>query len=239
MYMMKNEETKMKLSEHTIEVLKNFAGINPNIVITPGQKLKTISEAKNILASAEINEDFPSEFGIYDLNEFLSVINLVGGKPNLDFENEYVYIQQDDKDPYFGSVKYFFAEKDILTTPQKDITMPDPEFSIAVSEESLNRIRKAAAVLGHSELAISGEQGCINATILDDKDATANIFKLELAANNDCTNSFNFVINISNLKFLPGDYHLSISSKLISHWQNTAVPVEYFVALEKTSEFHV
>ena len=229
----------MKLSEHTIEVLKNFAGINPNIVISPGQKLKTISEAKNILASAEITEDFPSEFGIYDLNEFLSVINLVGGKPDLDFQDACVFVHNDDKDPYFGSVQYFFAEKDILTTPQKDITMPDPEFTIPISEDSLNRIRKAAAVLGHTELSISGENGVINAIILDDKDKTANVFKLELAVDNDCKNSFNFIVNISNLKFLPGDYHLSISSKLISHWQNTAVPVEYFVALEKTSEYHV
>ena len=86
MYMTKNEEMMMKLSEHTIEVLKNFAGINPNIVISPGQKLKTISEAKNILASAETTEDFPQEFGIYDLNEFLSVIGLVGSNPSLDFD---------------------------------------------------------------------------------------------------------------------------------------------------------
>ena len=239
MYMMKKKEMMMKLSEHTIEVLKNFAGINPNIVISPGQKLKTISEAKNILASAETTEDFPQEFGIYDLNEFLSVIGLVGGNPTLDFQNESVHIQQDETDPYFGSVKYFFAEKDILTTPQKDITMPDPEFTISISEEALNRLRKAAAVLGHSELAISGEDGVIWASILDDKDATSNQFKLELAHDNNCKNSFTFVVNISNLKFLPGDYHLSISSKLISHWQNSAVPVEYFVALEKTSEFHV
>ena len=229
----------MKLSEHTIEVLKNFAGINPNIVVSPGQNLKTISEAKNILASAEITEDFPLEFGIYDLNEFLSVINLVGANPNFDFANELVHVQQDEADPYFGSVKYFFAEKDILTTPQKDITMPDPEFTISISEETLNRIRKAAAVLGHNELAILGEDGVVWAAILDDKDATSNQFKLELAQDNDCKNSFTFVINISNLKFLQGDYHLSISSKLISHWQNSAVPVEYFVALEKTSEFHV
>lgn len=63
----------MQVSNETIEVLKNFAGINPNIVISPGQKLKTISEAKNIMAEADITEDFPLEFGIYDLHEFLSV----------------------------------------------------------------------------------------------------------------------------------------------------------------------
>ena len=81
----------MQVSNETIEVLKNFAGINPNIVISPGQKLKTISEAKNIMAEADITEDFPQEFGIYDLNEFLSVLSLVDN-PQLDFDENFVKV---------------------------------------------------------------------------------------------------------------------------------------------------
>ena len=117
----------MKLSKHTIEVLKNFSTINPNIVVSPGQQLKTIAEAKNILASAEITEDFAQEFGIYDLNEFLSAINLVGD-PELSFEESFVKLQADASIPHKGSVKYFFSEKDILTSPSKEVDMPDPEF---------------------------------------------------------------------------------------------------------------
>lgn len=234
---MKNE-VKMKLSKHTIEVLKNFSTINPNIVVSPGQQLKTIAEAKNILASAEITEDFAQEFGIYDLNEFLSAINLVGD-PELSFEESFVKLQADASIPHKGSVKYFFSEKDILTSPSKEVDMPDPEFSIQIEEDSLNQIRKAAAILGHNELALSGEDGVITAKVLDDKDSTANIFELELDRNNDCKNKFTFIVNISNLKLLPGDYYVSISSKLISHWTNSHIPVNYYIALEKGSEFHV
>ena len=233
MYMIKNE-VKMKLSKHTIEVLKNFAAINPNIVISPGQQLKTIAEAKNILASAEITEDFPEEFGIYDLNEFLSVMNLLGD-PDLVFEDKFVLIQADGQ----GSIKYFFSEKDILTTPSKEVTMPNPEVSVNISEASLNQIRKAAAILGHNELALSGKDGVITARVLDDKDSTSNTFALGLDPKNDCKNEFTFVVNISNLKLLPGDYYVSISSKLISHWTNSTVPVNYYIALEKGSEYHV
>jgi hypothetical protein len=224
----------MKLSKHTIEVLKNFAAINPNIVISPGQQLKTIAEAKNILASAEITEDFPEEFGIYDLNEFLSVMNLLGD-PELTFTDKFVTITSSGQ----GSVQYFFSEKDILTTPTKEVDMPDPEVSVNISEASLNQIRKAAAILGHNELALSGKDGVISARVLDDKDSTSNTFALGLDPKNDCKNEFTFIVNISNLKFLPGDYYVSISSKLISYWSNSTVPVNYYIALEKGSEYHV
>ena len=134
----------MNISNETMEVLKNFASINPNLVFQPGQTLKTISEAKNIMAVAETVEDFP-EFGVYDLNEFLSVLNLIS-TPTLSYESNLVKIESD-----VSKVKYFFSDKEILTTPQKDITMPDAEFGVEISADIISQIRKAAAVLGHSE----------------------------------------------------------------------------------------
>ena len=136
-------------------------------------------------------------------------------------------------------MNYFFSAPEILTTPEKDLTMPDAEFNIELSMLTLNNIRKAAAVLGHNELIISGENGEVSAKVVDSKDATANSYEIELDSDNDCKNKFSFVINIANLKLLDGDYRLSISSKLISSWQNGNFPVNYFIALEKTSEFHV
>ena len=84
-------EKNMILSDDTLNVLKNFATINPNLVFKPGQRLSTISEAKTIMAKAEIVEDFPQEFGIYDLNEFLSVCGLIEN-PQLNFEEKSVLI---------------------------------------------------------------------------------------------------------------------------------------------------
>ena len=59
----------MKISKETLDVLKNFSAINPNLVINEGNKLSTIAEAKNIMASTTVSETFPKEIGIYDLNE--------------------------------------------------------------------------------------------------------------------------------------------------------------------------
>lgn len=225
----------MNISNETIDVLKNFAAINPNIVINPGQVLKTISEAKNIMAIADIQEDFPQSFGIYDLNEFLSVISLIES-PDIDFDSKFATIKSST-----SSVKYYFSEPEILTTPQKDITMPECEFGVSITEEQLSQLKKAAAVLGHSELVLSGNDGNITATISDEKDATANTFSFDLDSDNECKNDFDFVINIANLKLLPGDYFVSISSKLISNWTNVSrtAPINYFIALEKSSEFRV
>jgi len=223
----------MNLSNDTLNVLKNFATINPNLVFKPGQKLKTISESKTILASATIVEDFPKEFGIYDLNEFLSVLSLIDN-PTLVFEDKAVLITGSGQ-----KIRYFFSESDILTTPQKDIQMPDPEVGVNIEEDKLNQIRKAAAVLGHTELAITGSNGVITASVLDTRDSTSNLFEIDLDKDNSCKNEFNFVVSIPNLKLLPGDYFVSISSKLISNWTNSNYPVDYFIALEKNSSYDV
>tara|TARA_Y100001938_G_scaffold24243_1_gene31788 strand:- start:726 stop:1406 length:681 start_codon:yes stop_codon:yes gene_type:complete len=222
------------LSDDTINVLKNFATINPNLVFTPGQKVKTISESKTILAQADITEDMPKEFGIYDLNEFLSVYNLVE-QPTLTFEDKSVLINGANNQV----VRYFFSETEILTTPQKDIQMPDAELGFTLTDEILNQIRKAAAVLGHTELSLKGDNGVITASVVDTKDTTSNSFSYELDRDNACKNDFNFILSIPNLKLLPGDYFVSISSKLISNWTNNNYPIEYFIALEKNSSFSV
>lgn len=222
------------LSEDTINVLKNFATINPNLVFTPGQKVKTISEAKTIMAQADIVEDMPKEFGVYDLNEFLSVYNLVE-QPSLEFEDKSVLINGANNQV----VRYFFSETEILTTPQKDIQMPDAELGFTLTDEILNQIRKAAAVLGHTELSLKGDNGVITASVVDTKDNTSNSFSYELDRDNACVESFNFIVSIPNLKLLPGDYFVSISSKLISNWTNNNYPIEYFIALEKNSSFGV
>lgn len=228
----------MKLSEDTIAVLKNFATINPNLVIKPGQKLKTIAESKTIMAEADIVEDFPVEFGIYDLNEFLSVLSLIPD-PELEFFDNHVTISNDQVG-WQQKVTYYYSNPEILTTPQKAITMPNAEVGMNLSEEDLKKINQAAAVLGHSDLSYVQDESTY-AKIYDAKDATANQYTLDLTMQADVKvpNKFNFDFNIANLKLLPGDYYISLSSSKISNWTNSNYPVEYFIALENSTDFHV
>jgi hypothetical protein len=223
----------VSISNDTLSVLRNFSSINPNVVLKPGQEVKTISEAKNILAVADITEDFPTEMGIYDLNEFLSVVNLVND-PQLSFGDNHVDVVGGN-----SKVKYFFSDSSILTTPQKDITMPDCEVTVSFTDDILSQIRKAASALGHSEMSISATEDGVNIKVFDSKDSSANIYNIQLA--NDAgykEGQFEFVININNLKLLDGDYEVNISSKLISEWKNTTKPVRYYIALEKNSNYN-
>ena len=96
----------MELNEATLQILKNLASINSNIVIDEGNTIKTISEAKNILSEATIEEIIPQKFGVYDLNEFLGVLGLVD-KPSLKFTENYATINDSTGR---SKVKYFFSD---------------------------------------------------------------------------------------------------------------------------------
>ena len=222
----------MQLSEETIALLQTFASINPNIVLKPGQEIKTISEAKNILATASVVEDFPHDLGIYDLNEFLNVLGLVDD-PSVTFSEKSVKVKGKG-----SGVNYYLAEPSILTTPERDITMPSAEVVVELTAEKLSKAKKAASVLGHLDLAFIGNDDGISIKVFDPKDSSANTFELALG-DNTTGQTFSFIMNISNLKIIDGDYDVQISSKLISKWVNKTKPVSYFIALEKSSTFGV
>ena len=216
----------MQLSEKTIEVLKNFANINPNLVVSAGSNLKTISEAKNIMASADIDETFENGFGIYDLNEFLSAFNLIES-PTLEFTDNAVKIKGAG-----SQVEYRFANVEILTQPAKSVTMPDVDLSVTISAEDISQIKRAAGALGHPVLSIYSDDGAnLVVKVCDPNNPTANTWSKTIA--NDRYGTFDYQFLISNLKLLPGDYQVSISNKFISSWKSPVV--EYWIALEKTS----
>lgn len=222
----------MELSENTLQILKNYAGINSNIVFNEGNSIQTISEAKNVLSAASTVEDFPQDFGIYDLNEFLNVLGLVD-VPNLSFEKDYVLISDSSGR---SKVKYFFSDPDMLTSPSKKIVMPQCEVQFTLDANTLSRIKRAAAALGHDEVSITPGNGHLTLSVVDSKNATSNTFAIDIAGNYP-EDPFNFVISISNLKIIPGDYHVAISSKLISEFSNNELGVSYWIALEKSSTY--
>jgi len=201
------------------------------MVFKPGSSIATIAEAKNIMASATITESFPQEFGIYDLNEFLSTLALVEN-PDLSFSEDSITIK-DGK----TSIRYFYASMDLLTAPSKQVTMPNPEVSFILSEDVLNKVKRASSVLGHANIEIKGENGKIIVNLTDAKNASANKYSIVVDENNACKEVLSFILVIGNLKMVSGDYTVEISSKLISHLKHTTLPVEYWIALEKTSTF--
>lgn len=223
----------IKLSSQTLDILKNFSSINSNLVVNAGEPLSTISEAKNIMAIASVSESFQSDFGIYDLGEFISMFGLLQD-PELDFKEDAVVFSSGR-----SKANYRFADRSILTSPKNKINMPSSDLSVSISGETLNQIRKAASVLGHSTVSVHGEGGKVTLSLVDPKNSTANTFSVVLDENNPQQGSFDLQFVIANLKVLSGDYVVDISSKFISHWKHESLPVQYYIALEKTSTFNV
>ena len=222
------------ISEATIQVLKNFASINSNIVIENGSSIRTISEAKNILAKAEVEQTFPQRFGIYDLSEFLGVLGLVD-TPVLDFAGDYVTIGDSTGR---SNIKYFFSDPDMLTTSTKDVKMPEGDVKFRLDMDTLNKLKRAAAALGHSELIIESSEnaGLAKLTVTTTDNSTANTFSIDIPVEEN-SSSYKFVYNINNLKILTGNYDVEISSKLISKLTNAETKLQYWIALEKTSTY--
>lgn len=222
----------MELSEKTLTVLRNYATINPNVVINEGDEIKTISEAKNVLSSAKLDVQFPKTFGIYDLSEFLSVLSLINS-PRLTFEDNYVLVGDNSGRT---RIKYFYSDIDILTVPSKDIVMPECEVSFSFDKETLSRVKRAASVLGHNEMSLTVVDDVLVLSVIDQNDKTSNVFSIDVDGTYKNPN-FSFVFNISNLKMVEDDYRVDISSKLISHFVNDESGIQYWVALEKSSTY--
>ena len=220
----------MKLSNNTTNILKNFSQINQSILIKEGNKLKTISVMKNILAEAEIEEDFEKEFAIYDLNQFLSGLSLYDS-PDLDFGESYLTIRDGRR-----RAKYFFADPDVIVSPpEKEISLPTRDVCFTVATQQLDKLLKAAAIYQVPDLSAIGRNGKVELVVRDKKNDTSHEFSEEVGETED---EFNFNFKVENIKIIPGTYDVVISSKLLAEFTNKNTNLKYYIALEPDSTYN-
>ena len=222
----------MNISENTMQILKNYGSINPNFIARKGNTITTISEAKNILSSCSIEEEFEQDMGIYDLNEFLNVLSLVD-QPKLDMEEKWCTVKDSTGR---SKVKYFFTDPEMLTTPtDKMITNAAANLEFAISftldNDTLSKIKRAAGALGHSSMKIEFISNAITLTVFDTENPTSNTFTIEVPGQAESEGTW--VLNINNLKIVPGDYEVKVSNKNISNFIHKEKPIQYWIALEK------
>ena len=220
----------MNLCDNTLGILKNFAGINNSILVKEGNQLRTISVAKNILAEAEIDEDFPRQFGIYDLNQFLNGLSL-HQDPDLDFSEEsYLTIREGKR-----RVKYFFADPQVIVAPpEKEITLPSQDVCFQLDSTALDKLLKAAAVYQLPDLSAVGGKGVVKLVVRDKKNDTSNEFAVVVG---ETDKKFTFNFKVENIKIIPGAYDVVVSQKLLSKFTNTNFNLKYYIALEPDSTF--
>ena len=220
----------MKLSDKTLTLLKNFSSINQSILFKQGSSLRTISVMKNILAEAQIDEDLPKDFGIYDLNQFLNGLGL-HNSPELDFADaNYVVIKEGRM-----KSKYFFADPNVIVTPpDKEITLPSEDVSFELSTSQLDKLLKAAAIYQLPDLAVVGGDSVVKIVVRDKKNDTSNDFSIVVG---ETESIFSFNFKVENIKIVPGTYDVVVSQKLLSRFTCRDYDLKYFIALEPDSTF--
>lgn len=221
----------MKLSDNTLTILKNFSSINQSILVKSGNQLRTISIAKNILAEAKISEEFPRDFAIYDLNQFLNGLSL-HQNPELDFSQEsYLKITEGKK-----RVKYFYADPNVIIyPPEKNIELPSKDICFQLDTIVLEKLLKAASVYHLPDLSAVGESGVIKLVVRDKKNDTSNEYSI-VVGETDSIFTFNF--KVENIKMISGAYDVVISSKLLSEFKSSKYELKYYIALEPDSTFN-
>ena len=220
----------MKLSDSTLSLLKNFSTINQSILFKQGNRLRTMSVMKNILAEATITEELPKDFGIYDLGQFLNGMGL-HQSPELDFANEGHVVIKEGK----MRSKYFFADPNvIITPPEKPIELPSEDVTFELSTDQLDKLLKAASIYQLPDLSVVGENGAVKLLVRDKKNDTSNSFSIAVG---DTESKFAFNFKVENIKILPGTYEIVVSQKLLSRFSAKNYDLTYWIALEPDSTF--
>ena len=219
----------MFLSQETVSILKNFSTINQSILIREGKQLRSMSVMKNILVEADITEEFEKDVAIYDLNQFLNCLSLVPGA-EVSLEDNSIVISDGT-----NSIDYRYSDPSVIAAPpDKELKLPSEDVCVVLSEEHLETVKKAAAVLQIPDVTLVGDGERIHLTVRDKKNTGSNSYSIDVG---DTTHVFQFNLKVENLKLIAGDYDVVISSKNLAKFTNHSRPVVYYIAVEPDSTF--
>lgn len=223
----------MKLSDNTMSVLKNFADINTGVFLKKGKTQRTISKMKTVLAEAMIEEELPSDVGIYELNQLLSVLSMHKEKPELNFDGKNVVVLGNAGR---SKTKIRACEKEmIITPPEKNLTVDSPEVTLSFTSEDFTWVMKAASVLGSPNIRIESDGKKVMFTALDLQNNAAHTESLEIADGVGDNYAFNF--KTENFKMVPGGYDVVISTKGVANFKHKTFKLQYWIATEAGSTF--
>lgn len=218
----------MKLSESTVNVLKNFSGINQSLLFKEGNTLRTISPLRTIYVEASVGENFTKEFAVYDLNKLLAKVSLYKDA-HLSFEDDRLTISTENKKKS-DYIKYC-SPKVIVSPPEKNITLGEPDCTFSLSEEDLEWMRKSAGISGSPNFVFESDGSTITFVATDVKDDAADRSSVEIGTVQDNT-KFRVVMKAENFKLLDGSYDVEISKKGLAKFKHKTVNITYFIAIE-------
>lgn len=226
--------TSMKISKRTLDILKNYASVNSNLLVKPGNTISTISPVKNILSEVEVDETFEVEFGIWDLNKFLGTISLFND-PEFEFGDKSVTISGSNS----SSVVYRYCEPKLLTVPTKKVQMPKVAVSFELTQKAFAELLKAAAVLQLPDIGVrynidDCKEGKIEMFATDKSDPSSNFYSFPVG-DHDGDESFKMYFKTEDLKLFPGDYEVELCKQIVSKFSHKDMDLCYWIALQADS----
>ena len=229
----KTKTNSVKISKRTLDILKNFATINAGILVLEGNEICTLSTTKTIMAEAKVDETFPKQFSIWDLNKFLATASLFKD-PDFVFDDNYITIKSGK-----SSLRYFYCDSKLVSSTSKKITMPKSVVSFDLSAKDFAEIMKAASVLQVQNLCVrpTDDKKNLEIVAIDKNDVTSNVYSIQVGPYTTGFADFQFIFDVENLKILPGDYRVDISEKVVSRFSNKNEALEYWVALNADSTY--
>ena len=219
----------MKLSENTVNVLRNFATINQGLVFKSGNTLRTVSKQQNVLAKATVTESFVKNFAIYDLNRFLAVLSSMND-PDLTVGTGNVKIASGTSKTTYG----LSDETMVVSAPDNDISVQNAEVKFTLTKDNLAQVLKLSGVLGLPNIAVRGNRKKISIAAVDVKNQDSDVFSVDVG---DTDAEFQFIFVTENFKMIAGDYEVQISSKGVAHFKSKKDPLEYWIATEVGSKY--
>ena len=219
----------MKLSENTVNVLRNFATINQGLVFKSGNTLRTVSKQQNVLAKATVKESFDNNFAIYDLNRFLAVLSSMND-PDLTVGTGNVKIASGTSKTTYG----LSDETMVVSAPDNDISVQNAEVKFTLTKDNLAQVLKLSGVLGLPNIAVRGNRKKISIAAVDVKNQDSDVFSVDVG---DTDAEFQFIFVTENFKMIAGDYEVQISSKGVAHFKSKKDPLEYWIATEVGSKY--
>lgn len=223
----------MKLNKNTIETLKNFTEINPFIVLNPGSKQATLSPEKIIMAETELDQEFPVEFGVYDLSQFLSVVTSLDD-PDVTFTDTTATINDGDI-----LIEYLACGPNVGVRPPDSMNLPDPDFTFKLEADTLKRLMRAASSLGLGKFVIRARNGEVHGIVTNNRTGAdgSNRATVKLGDLEDKSLDITVDFNRSNLVVLPGTYNVSVIDGMLGIFESEDGKRKYYISVESDESY--
>jgi|TARA_R110000803_G_scaffold42264_10_gene90786 hypothetical protein len=216
----------MRLSDTTTKVLKNFASINPSILLNEGQTIRTISPQKNVLAQAVTDEPITDSMCLYDINQFLNIVESIDDCViNVNSSKAILSNPQNTQ----NSTVFFADPSVIVTPPEKNINVKNEQFTFNLSDKELVKILRMASLCNAEELILQQRNdGTVLCKVTNTANPTSNDFSLVVEATNSTGETeLPATLEVTKLNFIKDTYEVHVYEKIV-HFQGSIA--EYWIA---------